>query len=1420
MQVDFSKLTRDRFSCIESPTLILMNKSGLMLGPLAFYHSLKMELKYNELSEVTFELPAWVDGNATPLYNDVVGEKLIRIDPFGIFVISNPTVSGDGLQEIKSCTAYSLEYELAGKQVTFGAGTYPLYDPLGQQDTVLSMVLERTRHWKVGSVPASLYGKYRTFDQTDITALDFLLTDVQKSFGCVFVFDTSSRTIHVVDANDKTAVLPIYMSFDNLLLQVDVSEVDNNMATRVAVSGADGVSIRNVNPTGTNEIIHLGYAISQGDISEATAQRYLDWQNSIQSRQAYYTSLVAMRNSTYARYLTEKARLTDLEGELTSLDNIRSVLIQGRAMATKEGPADEEGTIQYFDARLEEVAVQHQEKQVAIDGQKDLLEDIDAEYDQYGADIKAINDELRYESYFTTQELEELDHHLVDGSFEDSTFATFDVDVSASGDSFVKPTKATLSFTDVSVTDIQMTNTWECGNHHSFSWTGTPDVCPQCGNSDLRMTSGVQRRILALSNGSLSIDAKDYTLSAKLISGTMDYTANEALIFSAYLGSGVANGSEFPSGNLSCVCNAVLDIDQLLSKMNFVVDEVLPSNHIHIGDDHLDPFFAVWNSPSIKTKQEAIAKSALNVHNAGRTMQANYGLGNVDLTQRPQIESSVMQAAGWDAEAGGYATVFSSTYDIPNSEGKMCILHVTPILPDGRVLSPQVLEGYLYETLDRTDMMGKDTYGIILRIDSDVETDGNGHVPDHVWEESDAWDIALHNSQEAYFEIYNAFVNEIKRNGFYQALESAGVTADTSARNLVPYITVIGLLCRPTYQGDMTFTTTGNGLYFTRNVTEYQQYSVEQELYDYAMERIDELAYPTFEFEVKSGNILWSEELEPLKNNLALGKGVYLQLNEETLLKPLILEIHLDFEQPENFSIIFSSEFQVKRPDKVNELRAILDKAQSTSRTLDLSKYEFGKLNTSGAYSALQRFFRDGTNAAYQQLLAGANQEVIIDGSGLSIKSPGSSEYIKLNSGMIALIDDEAKTARMAMGHFYNTSTQQNYYGVLADVIGGTLIAGKNLHMECLSPSGEVTQFKFDGTGAFLNNSRMYLQSDKGGRIGLDPNTGFIAGTSSLFTVTDTGVIHPSCLDDAGKLILDKDGFPQDTNVYIGIDGKAYFRGNIYANDGVFNGMLYAKGGEFTGTLKATTLDGKLVGGANGGMLEGIGLNVGDGKFVVDQSGNLTLAGSINLSSGSITWGKNAPTKKQFSVSVSGPWHDEMQTADKWRRDWDYFTDMWDVPYQFRGTDGRPGSNGSDASVTRDNMVLAMLKSKPDDGLYTMIGDDGKQYLGINASAIKAGVLVGRDIYGGKFCDYADGGSNPNVWLDMGMVGAGYGLNMWHKSYPRTPIFSIWDNATGMTRLNLKGDEFLYHDPSSVTKPQGKWDFGDADVKGVTATFA
>lgn len=85
-----------------------------------------------------------------------------------------------------------------------------------------------------------------------------------------------------------------------------------------------------------------------------------------------------------------------------------------------------------------------------------------------------------------------------------------------------------------------------------------------------------------------------------------------------------------------------------------------------------------------------------------------------------------------------------------------------------------------------------------------------------------------------------------------------------------------------TYEGTkLQFTSQSGSLFLTANVSDYQKYSVQMELYDYAVEVLSDLATPTYEFSVNSGNFILPMSLHLSETDWNLAKGYILILEIE-----------------------------------------------------------------------------------------------------------------------------------------------------------------------------------------------------------------------------------------------------------------------------------------------------------------------------------------------------------------------------------------------------------------------------------------------------------------------------------------------------------------------------------------------------------
>ena len=89
--------------------------------------------------------------------------------------------------------------------------------------------------------------------------------------------------------------------------------------------------------------------------------------------------------------------------------------------------------------------------------------------------------------------------------------------------------------------------------------------------------------------------------------------------------------------------------------------------------------------------------------------------GNVDLANRPSIDTSKLKAVGWTDAGEGTATVYSSTF---SNEDETIAANFTPILPNGEVLSPTELERYAENVIS-----GAQTDNLKLQIGSSFNGD-------------------------------------------------------------------------------------------------------------------------------------------------------------------------------------------------------------------------------------------------------------------------------------------------------------------------------------------------------------------------------------------------------------------------------------------------------------------------------------------------------------------------------------------------------------------------------------------------------------------------------------------------------------------------------------------------------------------------
>lgn len=487
----------------ERPTLILKNASDTPLGVLGYAKNVSADLKYNETSTIEFEVPEFVDGEATPFYNDIAGMRTLELQGIGQFTLVSPTESGDGVQRIKACKGYSLEYEFVYKKISLPKNTYKFWDEANPQDTLLGMIMELMPSWHIGSVSAVLHNKYRTFEVNNENLYNLIKGTVQKSYNCIFDFDTMTRAVYVRDASDTPADKPVFISLDNLAKEIEITENTEDIFTRLDVNGAEGVTIRDVNPTGTNQIINLDYYMTEKNFSPSLIAKYNEWKRlNAESRQSYYTLSVQYAVKT-AQKITEMAKLTDLHGEMTTLENLQAVAIEGIAQGLKT-QAD-------LDSANADIAA----KQAEINTKQAEINALQAELESVHNQLKTITVSCNFEKHFSDEEYKLLDRYIKDGEISEASFVVSEVSSYENAGNGKAIGAVTVSFNGCSVTQID----------------------------------GIKgSKIYDIKGGKIAI-ADD--LVANVVSAIVDQQPDGSFVATAYLSSGTIVGNTFPSGCVS-----------------------------------------------------------------------------------------------------------------------------------------------------------------------------------------------------------------------------------------------------------------------------------------------------------------------------------------------------------------------------------------------------------------------------------------------------------------------------------------------------------------------------------------------------------------------------------------------------------------------------------------------------------------------------------------------------------------------------------------------------------------------------------------------------------------------------------------------------------------------------------------------------
>lgn len=511
MVIDFSTIGVVK----EQPTLVLCNADGKAIQTLGYTKELKANICYNEMSTITFDIPAYVDGIKTPHYDEIIGMRIIDMIGWGRFILINPSLKNDGVKEIKSCKAYSLEYELTYKKFFLEESTYSLWNPLSPDDTILGMIMAELPSWNVGVVDDDLINKYRTLSSDNTNIYNFIKSTLQQLYGCIFDFDTYTRTINVRSTANEAVSKPIYLSMDNLVKEIQIDEDTESIVTALDVCGGEDVDIRSVNPMGTNMIYNLDYFMNTTQFDQSLIDKWNSWKQSFEANQLTYYNISIERMLKTSAILTEQAALSDLKNiKLASLENERSVYVEYLAQHTDKSSKDYSD----FQAKLKDVNKRISKVKDEIATQEEIIDTLKESESELADKLIAIQKRVAFDKFFTQDELIIIDRYFKEESIEESSFVVAEVDSYSDSDISNSISNVRVSFTNTKFAKV---------------------------------TTDSGKVMYTVDGGNINIASEATALSAKVVSACLERNDDETMVLSVFLNKGTIGEASFPSGCIS-----------------------------------------------------------------------------------------------------------------------------------------------------------------------------------------------------------------------------------------------------------------------------------------------------------------------------------------------------------------------------------------------------------------------------------------------------------------------------------------------------------------------------------------------------------------------------------------------------------------------------------------------------------------------------------------------------------------------------------------------------------------------------------------------------------------------------------------------------------------------------------------------------
>jgi len=277
--------------------------TDMLYNPILYFqpYQAKLDIKLDDFCEFSFDVPYYYvdeinkEKYLNPVYDYIQCFRNIHLNDVGFFHISSVSIEHDGLMEYKHVTAYSAEHELTHKFINMlkvrideQGNDMVLYHADNPSLSVMHKILAGTS-WTVAYCDESLLDYPVVLDVDRSSIYDLITEDLAKFCNCKFIFDIENFQIYIYDAENIGEDTNLYITFDNLLSNAEVSYSEDDIKTALRVEG-ENIYITDLNG-GSDTITDLSnYAVEEWMGAEL-ANKYKYYIETRTKRLKYYTEI-------------------------------------------------------------------------------------------------------------------------------------------------------------------------------------------------------------------------------------------------------------------------------------------------------------------------------------------------------------------------------------------------------------------------------------------------------------------------------------------------------------------------------------------------------------------------------------------------------------------------------------------------------------------------------------------------------------------------------------------------------------------------------------------------------------------------------------------------------------------------------------------------------------------------------------------------------------------------------------------------------------------------------------------------------------------------------------------------------------------------------------------------------------------------